>query len=91
MEIEFYHPLAGEMVLSAQRKRGQTPNQQRLAAEARAERAEAQLAQAVEALRDLLAVVLTAKSPDVTVRMRDFSDAIEAARATLTQIGEGHE
>lgn len=43
LEIEFDHPQAGPMVLSAQRRDGQTPNQQKRSAEVRAEKAEAAL------------------------------------------------
>jgi hypothetical protein len=46
-----------------------------------------QLALAIEAQRtaltDLLAQVNAARSPDVSVRMKDFRDAVEAAQAAL--------
>ncbi len=53
MEVSINHNTAGPMTLSLQRKNGKTPNQLRKEAEARADRAEAALADAREkALRE---------------------------------------
>jgi hypothetical protein len=53
MEIEFGHPKAGPMILSAQRRAGKTPVQQRKDAEAEAKQLRERVAELEAALREI--------------------------------------
>jgi hypothetical protein len=87
MEIEFDHPEAGPMVLSAQRRNGETPNQQRLAAQARAEAAEALLSEAAKALMNIERIYyMEATKPDPTTVRRMAARMNGVANDVLTSL-----